>query len=108
MAAVPCKRPKVTVEPHPSGVAGAWQGLCRVPGCPTPPYNSVKSACEEFAKRHRGEHRDAVPSIERTETGFTHEAHCPEHGLICHGTRTDVEASIAHHLSTQHGLVVCS
>lgn len=61
---IPCKRPKVTVEPHPSGVAGAWQGICHVPGCSAEPYNSVKTACEEYAVRHRAEHRNAVPLIQ--------------------------------------------
>lgn len=58
----PCKRPRVTVEPHPASVAGAYQTVCHVRGCSHRLFNSVKTACEEQAVLYRREHRDAVPA----------------------------------------------
>lgn len=110
MTTIPCKRPKVGVEPHPSGVPGAWQGICHVPGCATEPYNSVKTACEEFARRHRAEHREAVPAtwFEQLASGrYVFGCRCGWQTNAGTVTRTDGEASLTHHLYAAHGLVVC-
>ena len=108
MTAIPCRRPKVGVTPHPSNVAGAYQAACHVRDCGWT-YNSVKTACQEAATRHRGEHRDAVPktTLEKGTTG-AYWATCAcgwandAPGVT---TRTDVAMALDYHLSTAHGLV---
>lgn len=105
----PCKRPKVTVDPHPSGVAGADQATCHVPGCDWT-YTSVKTACEQAAVRHRGEHREAVPvaQIDRLEGGgYRASCECRAYASDYPLTRTDADAWVGYHLSTVHGLVSC-
>jgi hypothetical protein len=106
--AIACKQPKVTVEGHPSGVAGACQAACAVPGCDWT-FNSVKTACEEAAVRHRREHREAVPRtwIERDPEYDVHCAPCGGHRRTF-GTRGDAEAWLTYHLRAEHGLVSCS
>ena len=108
---VPCKRPKVDVIPHESGVAGAYQAVCRVPGCEFT-FNSVKTACEEAAIRHRAGHRETVPETEilRFESGV-YQASCScgwyRESPGVH-TRADNQAALDFHLTYEHGLVVCS
>lgn len=110
MTARPCRRPKVTVDPHPSGVAGADQAVCHVPGCDWS-FTSVKTACEEAAIRHRREHRDAVPvtQVDKLEGGG-HRASCQcraiasEHPM----TKADADAWVSYHLTAVHGVVTCS
>lgn len=108
MSAAPCKRPKVTVDTHPSGVAGADQATCRVPGCDWT-YTSVKTACEQAAGRHRAEHRDLVPNayLEHNTEWDVYCTPCGGHRRTF-GTRTDAQAWLDYHLSTEHGLVSCS
>lgn len=105
MNEIPCKRPRVRVNE----LLGLDRvaAVCDVPGCGWHYDNTVITDVREQATRHRQAHRAAVPKIEQTGTGFTHEAHCPDHGLICHGTRTDMQASLDYHLRTEHGLVTC-
>ena len=110
---IPCKRPKVTVEPnqldHGSSVAA-----CHVPHCgwtyPTNPAvsHAVKSDATEHATRHRALHRDAVPAT-RIAHEVEWEVYCDPCGghRRTFGTRTDAEAWLAYHLSTEHGLVTC-
>lgn len=114
---IPCKRPKVTVDPH-ATAAGAYSATCHVPGCDwaygTRPYQAVKSDAEQQATRHRAEHRAAVPSVAvvRSHGAEPYHVECMGCGFLrCDGTtttRTDAEMVRDHHLSSEHGLVTCS
>lgn len=111
MSAIPCKRPRVTVDQRVDH--DAFDVNCRVPGCDfTYPrdksFVAIKSDAEATAARHRQQHRVAVPRtwIERD----------PEYDVFCEpcgghrrtfGTRTDAQAWLSYHLSTDHGLVSC-
>lgn len=110
---VPCKRPKVTV----TGLEnGSFLAECHVPGCgfryPSQSrFHACKSDAAETAARHRRAHRDAVPWVEVLPAG----AGRPASGRCACGwvtgdgvvTRTDIDASLASHLSRDHGLVTC-
>lgn len=107
---IPCKRPKVTIEPIDG--SGLYLHRCHVPGCGWT-YRSVKSD-HLGAPHHRQQHKAAVPAVElrKHATGYT--VHCADHGQILVGgnprhtaTRTDAEAMSAYHLSHDHGLVSC-
>ena len=110
MNAIPCKRPKVDVIAHPSGVAGAYQAVCAVPGCDWT-YNSVKTACQEAATRHRGQHRNAVPTIEtKTLKSGRIADQCQFCGWVTapgFSTVEDRKRQADQHLSDFHGLVSC-
>lgn len=108
MTTIPCKRPKVDVVPHPSDVAGAWQTRCRVPGCDHV-FNSVKTACQEDATRHRAEHRDAVPAttIAPQITGPGQTATCDCGARWVAPTKAHARTWLRHHLTLDHGLVEC-
>jgi hypothetical protein len=103
---IPCKRPKVLLE-QPADV-DLYTARCSVPGCGWIEGPSVKTYMEQRATAHRREHRHAVPKtwIERD----------PEYDVYCEpcgghrrtfSTRSDAQAWLDHHLSTEHGLVAC-
>lgn len=107
---IPCMRPKVDVIPHPSNVAGAYQAVCAVPTCGWT-YNSVKTACQEAATRHRGLHRDAVPTVavKQLDSGRTVEQ-CQFCGWVTpvgYSTVEDRKRQSDQHLTEHHGLVTC-
>lgn len=123
MSAIPCKRPKVVLEPRTTSPGEArYDAYCRVPGCSwTYPadkqFMALKSDAEARATMHRREHRDAVP---KTDVGLKPAGPNYEHRgyyaacLTCmldspagKSTRADVDAWLDYHLSTEHGLVTC-
>lgn len=112
-AIIPCKRPKVAVEPNQLD-HGTSVATCHVPGCrwtyPANPETSraVKSDATEQAARHRTAHREAVPVafVQRDVEWDVHCMPCGGHRRTF-GTRVDADAWLAYHLSTEHGLVNC-
>lgn len=110
---IPCKRPKVTVDPR-SSADCAHDANCRVPGCSwTYPadkqFMALKSDADWQASRHRAEHRAAVPNA-YLEHAVEWDVYCTPCGghRRTFGTRTDAQAWLDYHLSTEHGLVSCS
>lgn len=103
---IPCKRPKVTVEPSPVS-EGLYDHVCHVPGCGWT-YRSVKSD-HLGAPHHRRAHRSAVPTVTyaKGSYGFTVHWTCSCGKRDGASTRTDAEAKVAYHLSRDHGLVTC-
>lgn len=105
---IPCKRPRVTVEP----IADSGLHQCHVPGCGWE-YRSVKSD-HLGAPHHRRAHRAAVPTVSliRTNGAEPYHVECTDCGFLrCDGTtttRADAETVRDHHMSHDHGLVVCS
>lgn len=108
MNVIPCKRPRVDIEPCAGGSVDLVGTRCLVPGCSWYYGPAVKTDATEQAVRHRRTHRDAVPDA--------HIDHDVEWDVYCDpcgghrrtfGTRTDAEAWLAYHLSTVHGLVTC-
>lgn len=110
---IPCKKPKVVVEPHPNDPTMA-RVSCRVPGCgwsypSESQHRAVKTDASAWAVRHRTAHRSAVPGTEVSSEGG------PGFGASCacgwewahRGTRTDATMARDHHLCTDHGLVTC-
>jgi hypothetical protein len=109
--AIPCKRPKVTVEPRPDG--REFLVTCHVPGCGWQcpddlQFVAGKSYAQEEATRHRRQHRTAVPDV-RIEHDVEWDVYCKPCGghRRTFGTRTDAQAWLDHHLNAEHGLVVC-
>lgn len=113
-AVIPCKKPRVEVDPHPDDPT-MNRVTCHVPTCgwvypAEPQRRAVKSDANEWAVRHRGAHRKAVPHTDVSSEGG------PGFGSSCEcgwkwqhrGTRTDATMARDHHLSTDHGLVVCT
>ena len=122
MNAIPCKRPKVTVDPR-EPAHGTFDVNCRVPGCAwTYPsdkqFMALKSDAEEQATRHRAEHRAAVPKsrVYRLPAGpnYTHRGYMAECDCGWYReapgvtTQADNAAALEYHLSVDHGLVTCS
>lgn len=112
-AAIPCKRPKVTVEPR-AGAKDAVDVDCQVPGCGfTYPadkqFIALKSDAADQATRHRQEHRLAVPRT-RIEKDVEYDVFCDPCGghRRTFGTRTDAQSWLDYHLSSEHGVVTCS
>lgn len=113
---IPCKRPTIELLPAVTN-PGCFVAVCHVPGCGwTYPENprlhvAVKTDAQQQATRHRGQHRATVPqtSIEPRPngSGFYGWCSCMWDTPASVTTRTDVEASIASHLASQHGLVTC-
>ena len=113
MNAIPCKRPKVTIDPHPGGQSDAKVATCHVPRCGwTYPadlqFIALVSDAADQATRHRKAHRDAVP-----ETKVVHDVEWDVYCDPCgghrrtFGTRSDADAWLSYHLSTEHRLVTC-
>lgn len=105
---IPCRQPKVELVDKTT----AYKGLCRVTGCAWSYSNTVKSDVQEQIRRHRADHRMAVPvhSVAQAAAGPNH-AHGGYVGQCAcgwgaqRGTRSDAEASMTSHLSSAHGLV---
>lgn len=105
---IPCRQPKVELVDETS----AYKGLCRVTGCPWSYSSTVKADAQEQIRRHRADHRMAVPvhSVTQAATGpnFAHGgyiAQCACGWGARRGTRSDAAASMAYHLHRDHGLV---
>lgn len=107
---IPCKRPKVDLVPF---VPNPDLSLtrCLVPTCDWEYGPALKTDAQEQVTRHRRTHRDAVPTTEvigpTVNLNFAGRCACGWRTAIGVSTRTDVEAMIASHLSTEHGLVTC-
>jgi hypothetical protein len=104
---IPCKRPKITTEPHP-GVSGLWNHACAVPGCGWS-FISVKSAQEP--KWHREDHRRAVPLVlPKTLDNGRLVDQCQHCGWVTpegFTTIDDRKRKLDEHLVDHHGLVSC-
>ena len=113
-AIVPCKRPRVTVDPRDVATDGVL-AACHVPGCGWAyPQDlkryAVKSDADWQAIQHRKDHRAAVPSHRVTSDGgpgFVADCKCGWRWAY-RGTRADAQQILDHHLSSVHGLVTCS
>lgn len=111
---IPCKRPRVTIEAHAkhfdTGAPPATYHLvtCRVPGCGFAYDAAVVTDAAQQATWHRAAHRDAVPvtSIVKDVEWDVYCEPCGGHRRTF-GTRTDAQAWLDHHLTAEHGLVVC-
>lgn len=108
----PCKRPKVRLVTIDDGLTGTdlvFRAMCWVPTCDWSYGPALKTDAEQQATRHRGEHRDAVPTA-WIEHDVEYDVHCEPCGghRRTFGTRVDAQAWLDHHLSVEHGLVVCS
>lgn len=104
---IPCKTPRVTIEPSNVGGGGLYDHVCHVPGCGWT-YRSVKSD-HLGAPHHRREHRDAVPTTETKPRadgdGFNATCDCGAAWIA--PTRAHAKTWLRHHLELDHGLVVC-
>lgn len=110
---IPCKRPKVTIEAYEktfaTGASATYHLVtCGVPGCHFTYDAAVVTDAAQQATWHRAAHRNAVPVCSIVKDG--------EYDVFCEpcgghrrtfGTRTDAQAWLDHHLSVEHGLVVC-
>lgn len=110
----PCKRPKVTIQAHEKTFAATTRtGIyhlvtCHVLGCDFTYDAAVVTDAQEQAKRHRAEHRDAVPTTDVSEApdgGYVAICACGWTAPTGTVTRADNEASLAAHLANAHGLV---
>ena len=113
MNAKPCKRPRVTIEPHPKTFATGATAIyhlvtCHVPACGFTYDAAVKTDAEDQAKWHRHHHRGVVPRA-WIEKDVEYDVHCEPCGghRRTFGTRADAQAWLDFHLSAEHGLVVC-
>lgn len=113
MTTIPCKRPKVTIDPR-AGDRDAVDANCHVPRCGwTYPsdkqFIALKSDATFQATMHRQQHRNTVPDA-YLEHGAEWDVYCTPCGghLRTFGTRTDAQAWLDYHLSAEHGLAVCS
>lgn len=109
MSAIPCRRPKVTVEAEDTASGPlAHRVTCHVPGCTFAYGPAVKTDAEQRATWHRQEHRDAVPDVpvERTGAGFTALCEGCGDGKYLAG-RGEATEWVNHHLTTEHRLVTC-
>jgi hypothetical protein len=113
VTAIPCKRPKVTIDPHPNGQSDAKVATCHVPACGwTYPrdlqFVALASDAQGEATRHRGEHKRAVPET-RIVRDVEWDAYCQPCGghRRTLGTRAEAETWLAEHLRVEHGVVTC-
>jgi hypothetical protein len=109
---IPCKRPKVTVEPRTD--SDTFLVRCHVPRCGFQypqdlKFHALKSDADGMAAMHRQAHRAAVPETRIVKPMIDR----PGYGAECacgwsvgpDRTRTDAQSSLDHHLSSAHGLV---
>lgn len=116
MTTIPCKRPKVILESHEKRTYSGRMALyhlatCHVPGCDWSYDAAVVTDAQEQATRHRGQHRAAAPDsavLLRRGGGYQAECDCGWQAADGCLTRTDNQRSLDYHLSTEHGLVVCT
>lgn len=113
--AIPCRRPKVTVDNLGHTHSERWEtyaATCRVPGCVWSYQNIAKTDVEQTAVGHRRWHRAAVPEcVVRIHTAGGYAVSCACGFVRQDGsttTRVDAANVEAHHLSNDHGLVSCT
>lgn len=108
---IPCKRPKVTVDPRTD--SDTFLVRCHVPRCGFQypqdlQFHALKSDADGMATMHRRAHRSAVPLVESVDLGAYHLVTCAcGHQHRVHGTKHDAAAHVEYHLSSAHGLVSC-
>lgn len=116
---IPCKRPKVTVEPRTD--SDTFLVRCHVPRCGFQypqdlKFHALKSDADGMAAMHRRAHRAAVPEtsvgLRPAGPNYEHRGYVATCGCGWESadgklTRSDVDATLANHLSTAHGLAVC-
>lgn len=110
---IPCKRPKVTIEPHEkvfsTGSTGTYHlASCHVPGCGWSYDAAVVTDAQDQATWHRMRHRASVPAT-KVVREVEWEAHCTPCGghRRTFGTKKEAQAWLDEHLATEHGLVSC-
>lgn len=113
MITIPCRRPRVSIEPHEKTFATGSTGTyhlvtCHVPRCDFTYDAAVVTDAQDQAKWHRQHHKAAVPEA-YLEHDVEWDVYCTPCGghRRTFGTRTDAQAWLDYHLSAEHGLVVC-
>lgn len=94
--AVPCRSPLVRVDEK--------YATCHTGPCKWVYLAATAKEAETEARRHRADHRMAVPhhTVTATQDGYVCQCSCG--WGVTRSTKTDAAASTAHHLSA-HGLV---
>lgn len=110
---IPCKRPKVTVEPRTD--SDTYLVTCQVPRCGFQypqdlKFHALKSDADGMAAMHRRAHRAAVPEVDlaRGSRGFVATCACGWQSYDgAETSRQSVEQTLNYHLTSAHGLVSC-
>lgn len=113
MNTIPCKRPKVTVDPRPDDRNTTFDVTCHVPGCRFT-YPADKQFCalsadaNDQARMHRQAHRAAVPAT-RIEKDPLYDVYCDACGghRRSFDTRREAQVWLDEHLATEHRVVAC-